>query len=119
MTNPTPLKLIDNNNKETVYNFVSNFVSKIYGNHSINKWLSKRKGKIFSDMITRSDIAYAAVVVENSYKYWDQCLALKNTTLVESETYMESEGYIEKKSKFTQQVADWDNIVGRDGVQWE
>ncbi len=36
--------------KETVYNFVGKFVSKIYGNCSINKWVSKRKGKFLFDI---------------------------------------------------------------------
>ena len=55
-------------------------------------------------MINTSDISYTVAVVENSYKYWDQCLALKNMTLVERETYMKSEGSIKNESKFTQQV---------------
>ena len=101
MTNPTSFKLMDSNNKETVYIFVSKFVSKIFGNRLINKWLSKRKGENFFDMITKSDIAYAVAIVESSYEYWDQCLALKNMTLLECRTYiMESEGYIKKKSRF-------------------
>ena len=95
---------MDDTNKETVYNFVSNFASKIFGNRSINKWLSKRKGENFLDMITTSNIAYTAAIVENNYEYWDQCLVLKNMTLIERKTYMESEGYVKKKSKFTQRV---------------
>ena len=78
--------------------------SKIYRKHSINKWLSERKGEIFFDMITTSDIAYTVAIFENSYEYWDQCLALKNMTLIKRETFMESEGYIKKKSKLAQQV---------------
>jgi hypothetical protein len=38
MTSLTPLKLMDKENKKTVYNFVSKLVSKIYGSHLINKW---------------------------------------------------------------------------------
>jgi hypothetical protein len=64
--------------------------------------LSKRKGENFFDMITTSDIAYTAAIVENSYEYWDQCFALKNMTSIAHEAYLESEGYMEKKPKFTQ-----------------
>ncbi len=53
-------------------------------------------------MITTSDIAYTAAIVENSYEYWDQCFALKNMTSIAHEAYLESEGYMEKKPKFTQ-----------------
>jgi hypothetical protein len=101
MTSLTPLKLMGDKNKKTVYNFVCKLVSKIDGTHSIYKWLSKRKGENFFDMITTSDIAYTVAVVENSYDYWDQCFALKNMTNIARETYLESEGYMEKKPKFT------------------
>jgi hypothetical protein len=67
MTSPTPVKLMDNNNKETVYNFVSKLVSKTYGIRLINKWLSKRKGENFFDLIFSSDLAYTVAIVENSY----------------------------------------------------
>ncbi len=104
LTSPSSLKLMDNKNKETVYNFASKLVSKIYRTHSINRWLIKRKGEIFIDLITATNIAYTVAVVENSYEYWNQCFALKNMTHNEHETYMESEGYIKKKSKIMQQV---------------
>jgi hypothetical protein len=64
--------------------------------------VSKMKGENFFDMITTSDIAYTSAVVENTYKYWDQCFALKNRPHIACETYMDSEGYMEKKSKFMQ-----------------
>jgi hypothetical protein len=65
MTSSTPLALMD------MYNFVSKFLSKIYQNRLINKWLSKRKGENFFDVITTSNIAYTVAVIENSYEYWD------------------------------------------------
>jgi hypothetical protein len=104
MTSLTLLKLMDEENKKTVYNFVSKLVSKIYGTRSINKWLSKRKGENFFDMIATSDIAYTVAIVENSYEYCNQCFDLKNMTYIAHETYLESEGYMEKKPKFTQQA---------------
>jgi hypothetical protein len=50
MTSLTPLKLMGNKSKKIVYDFVSKLVSKVYGNSSINKWLSKRKRENFFDI---------------------------------------------------------------------
>ncbi len=49
-----------------------------------------RKGENFFDMITTSNIAYSGAIVDNIYEYWDQCLVLKNMTLIKRKTYMDS-----------------------------
>ncbi len=78
MVNPTPLQLMDKQNKVKIFHFLAKFVSHLYRTHTIAKWMSKKKGASFFDMITMSDIACTIAVVENSYEYWDQCFELKN-----------------------------------------
>ncbi len=77
LVNPTPLQLMDKPNKDEIFHFLAKFVSRLYGTRTIAKWMSKKKGASFFDMITMSDKAYTIAVVENSYEYWDQCFELK------------------------------------------
>jgi hypothetical protein len=78
LVNPTPLQLMDKQSKDKIFYFLAKFVSRLYGTRTIAKWMSKKKGASFFDMITMLDIAYTIAVVENSYEYWDQCFELKN-----------------------------------------
>ncbi len=77
LVNPTPLQLVDKPNKDKIFRFLAKFVSRLYRMHTIAKWMSKKKGSSFFDMITMLDIAYTIAVVENSYEYYDQCFELK------------------------------------------
>ncbi len=55
-----------------VCRFMDKFVSGLYGSRSIINWISKNKGSHFLDMVTMSNIAYTAAVIENSYEAWDE-----------------------------------------------
>ena len=63
----TPM-LQDEIKKKEIFLFVFKFVSRIYGIHMINAWLSKKKGSTFFDLMTISDFAYTVAVLENSYE---------------------------------------------------
>jgi hypothetical protein len=80
LVNPTPLQDMDKQNKDKIFHFLAKVISHLYRTRTIAKWMSKKKGASFFDMITMSDIAYTIVVVENSYEYWDQCFELKNSS---------------------------------------
>jgi hypothetical protein len=68
LVNPTPSKLMDKQNKDKIFHFLSKFVSRLYGTRTIAKWMSKKQGGSFIDMITMLDIAYTIVVVTTSQK---------------------------------------------------
>ncbi len=72
LVHPRDIKLVDAGNKLTIYAFVEKFLSRIYGIRKINTWLSKKKGSMFFDLMTVSDIAYTVAVLENSYEVWDR-----------------------------------------------
>jgi hypothetical protein len=68
LVRPKEFKMIAESYKLTIFAFVEKFVSRIYGIHQINTWLSKKKGSTFFDLMTVSDIAYTVAVLENSYE---------------------------------------------------
>ncbi len=55
LVNPTPLKLMDKQNKDKIFHLLAKFVSCLYGTSTIAKWMSKKQGDSFIDMITMSD----------------------------------------------------------------
>jgi hypothetical protein len=64
---------------------------------TIAKWMSKKQGDTFIDMITMLDITYTiAVVDKKSYEYWDQCYELKNMFDIDGESYVTRDVYNEK-----------------------
>ncbi len=71
LVQPRESMIVDRGNKLTIFAFVVKFVSRIHGIHMINKWLSKKKGSTFFDLMIMSDIAYTVAVLENSYEVWD------------------------------------------------
>ncbi len=101
LVNPTPLKLMDKQNKDKIFHFLAKFVSHLYGTCTIAKWMSKKQGDSFIDMITMSDIAYTIAVVANSYEYWDQCYELKNMSNKDRESHVTRDEYTEKSPLFT------------------
>jgi hypothetical protein len=104
LVQPRELKIVDKSNKLMIFAFVAKFVSRIYGTIcTINTCLSKKKGSIFFDLMTMSDIAYTVVVLENSFEVWDQKYNKKKMSRIEWELYMKSEDYAIKKPNYTDQ----------------
>ncbi len=92
---------MDKQIKDKIFHFLAKFVSRLYGMRTVAKWMYKKKGASFFDMITMSDIAYTIAVVENSYEYWDQCFELKNMSDKDQEAHVKSDEYTKKLPLFT------------------
>ncbi len=86
-----------------VCRFMDKYVSGLYGSRSIVNWKTKNKGKHFLDMVTMSDIAYTAAVVENSYKAWNEEHGIENVGEGEEQVlYRRPQKTV--KTKFTNRV---------------
>jgi hypothetical protein len=119
LVQPRELKIVDEGNKLMIFAFIAKFVSRMYGICMIITWLSKKKGSIFFDLMTISDIACTVAVLENSYEVWDQEYNKKKMSRTEWELYKKSEDYAIKNQNTQIKRARRENIAIWDGVRME
>ena len=60
---------------------------KLYGKRAVKKWLKNNKGKSLLDMITMSDVAYCAALVENNHEIWDEELEIEKMPTEEQDKF--------------------------------
>ena len=70
-----------------VLSFIEKYVPKLYGKRAVKKWLKNNKGKSLLDMITMSDVAYCAALVENNHEVWDEELEIEKMPTEEQDKF--------------------------------
>ena len=65
--------------------FLDKYVSHAVGNHYFMQWSKSNRTKTFLDKVTASDIAYAILVYENSYKVWKEELKIRASSTTDDE----------------------------------
>ena len=77
----------DRDRQEKLCNFISKYVSKLYGVNAIRTWLKTNKGKSFLHMISMCDIAYCICLVKNSERVWTQDKEVRQMDKSEQQRY--------------------------------
>ena len=89
----------DRDNLNNICNFLSNYVSKLYGVHAIRTWLKNNKGKSFLQMISMCDVAYCICLVRNSDHVWKQDKLVREMDKLEQEKYKSWKSIIDPEER--------------------
>ena len=84
-----------------IFDFLVNYVVKLYGISRIRSTLESSPGCGPIDLVTTSDFAYVVAIIENKKKVWEQQARMKGMSDEEKKGYKDSSDYKGEEPTFT------------------
>ena len=98
---PSTKDFQDGQHFKMMFEFLMNYVVKLYGVARMRSSMEDNPGCRPMDMVTTSDFAYVITILENKRLVWQQQVQLARMTEEERSRFKESDEYQEEVAKFT------------------